>query len=154
MSDGTLCTDGLFCTEGAGICQAGQCVGTMPKLCASCVANDCSEFSNECVGDGSRNGPPGAVGAAQLQGVLLNMSMPEPEGTVCDDGLASTTASQCDGMGMCVEQVVGPPPSPTPEGAVPAAPAPALKPWGLILLIAALLGLALRSIPTIRARRK
>jgi hypothetical protein len=97
-ADGSPCTDRLFCTVGAGACQAGSCIGAEPRPCQSCLANDCDETFNEC-GEGGRS--EGAIGAAVLQGVNPpDMSFPLPPGTECDDGLPGTTSS-CNGNGFC-----------------------------------------------------
>ncbi len=146
-TNGSACSDRLFCTEGGGTCQAGECVGAMARICDSCVAGDCDEVFDAC--GLNRRGQP-AVGPAQLQGEgprPIDMSMPLPEGSLCDDGLDGTEASVCDGEGMCIEQLVAP--TPTPAGPLPAAPAPAMGRWGYAILM---LGLLAISLPALRRR--
>ncbi len=151
--NGSACTDRLFCSEGAGACQAGACVGAVPRICGSCIADDCNEFDNAC-DDRDRGGGGRAVGA-QLQGIPgpgpgpdpMSMPIPEPEGTECDDGLDGTAASACDANGMCVELVLVPPtPTPTPIGQGAVVPAPAVGGWGYGLMLLSLLGLSLAAL--------
>jgi hypothetical protein len=124
--NGSPCTDRLFCTEGVGTCQSGACTGAPSRLCASCLIDDCDEFDNRCL-DGNSSASERAVGAAEVQGLRPDdMSMPVPEGTICDDGLEGTAASMCDATGMCVE---GAPVEPTPAPPMPT-PTPTRVPLG------------------------
>jgi len=155
--NGDPCTDRLFCTEGAGSCQDGECVGAPARICASCIAGDCFENLNICADErfGRERGVVG--GAAQLQG-LPPQGMPEPEGTICDDGLDSTAASACDANGMCVEAEGDPTETPTatptstptstpgPAPVIVPAPVPALGEWGYAIALLGLFALALVSL--------
>jgi cysteine-rich repeat protein len=144
-TEGSTCTDRLFCTEGAGTCQAGECVGAPERLCASCLADDCNELDNSCDAGFARRRGLGATAAA-TQGLRQRpngggMSMPEPEGTFCDDGVDGTANATCNAFGMCVAE----------PAFVPPAQAPALDRWGYALLLIALFGLSVRSL---RRRRR
>ncbi len=146
-ANGSPCTDRLFCTEGLGTCQAGECAGATPRVCGSCLADDCDELFDRCEqGDQRRQA---VVGAAQLQGGgpprRNDMSFPLPDGTFCDDGLDGTDAT-CDGEGMCIGQLA----APTPAGPLPAAPAPAMGRWGYAVVM---LGLLAISLTALRRRR-
>jgi len=133
-ANGSACTDRLFCTVGSGTCQAGDCVGAPPRVCATCVGNDCIESENDCARGGE--GAPLVVIAAQLSGMdpFPDMSFPLPEGSECDNGIADTAAA-CDGMGSCVGLLVTPTATATAtatatETPLPSSPTPTRVPLG------------------------
>lgn len=73
VSDGTDCTDSLFCTVGE-TCMAGAC-NTMPR--------DCSAEDNDC-NDGVCDEATGAC-----------VPQPVTDGTTCDDGVNCTESDEC-----------------------------------------------------------
>ncbi len=80
LSDGTLCSNGLFCVVNER-CAAGACIGGEPRDCSAagggCRDGACDEAQDQCVGD------------------------PLPGGTPCNDGLFCTVNDACDGLGEC-----------------------------------------------------
>ncbi len=76
VADGTSCDDGDACTTGDA-CAAGSCAG---------VAMDCSALDSAC-----------AVGVC---GDGTCVTMPRPDGTICDDADACTAGDAC-ASGVC-----------------------------------------------------
>ncbi len=78
-ANGTMCTDGMFCTTN-DTCQAGVCSGG-PTSCSQlddvCTVGTCDETANTCTG------------------------MALPDLTLCDDTLFCTQNDRCSG-GVCV----------------------------------------------------
>jgi hypothetical protein len=78
--DGSICDDGDACTQ-TDTCQAGQCVGADPVVCAP---------GGQCEDLGVCNPATGLCEYGDL-----------PDGTACDDGDACTQSDTCQ-SGVCV----------------------------------------------------
>jgi outer membrane protein OmpA-like peptidoglycan-associated protein len=105
LPEGTVCFDGLFCTDGETCSAAGVCGGGAPtcddhNMCSTDIcdedANTCSHGpAVVCPADGN---PCTSDACSPTQGCN---HAPEPATTACDDGLFCSTADHCDGAGSC-----------------------------------------------------
>jgi hypothetical protein len=79
IADGSVCSDGLFCTLGE-TCAGGECGGGDARDCSAltdqCNVGICDEASGACV------------------------AQPATDGTTCDDGLFCTSGDSCQ-SGLC-----------------------------------------------------
>ena len=78
-NEGTICDDGMFCTE-SDVCKAGTCVGGTPKFCPSpdsCNLGLCDETIKGC-----------------------GAGVPGNEGAPCNDNDACTNTGTCSN-GVC-----------------------------------------------------
>ncbi len=78
---GTLCDDGMFCTQNDACDANGNCEGGEKKDCSSlsetCVSGTCDEGKKACV------------------------AVNDPKNTECNDGQYCTIKDACDGNGGC-----------------------------------------------------
>jgi hypothetical protein len=121
--DGTACDDANAATSNDQ-CRAGSCTGTPFSGCrsdAECTDADVCNGSERCMSDGRCSAGTALVcsGATQCAAPICRASggcamTPRPDGTSCDDGVATTTGDRCV-AGLCQGTTPAPAPAPTPE---------------------------------------
>jgi MYXO-CTERM domain-containing protein len=102
---GTVCFDGLFCTDGEKCDAAGECTGGM-DTCDDhdvCTADMCDEGANTCSHSGRKtcadDGKPCTDDSCDP---LFECNYaPLPSTTACDDDRFCTIGDHCDGEGEC-----------------------------------------------------
>ncbi|MBI5609035.1 MAG: hypothetical protein HY902_09155 [Deltaproteobacteria bacterium] len=126
-SDGASCSDGNACITGA-TCAGGKCTGGKPKVCddnnpctadaclpakgctytdddgAGCSDSDSCTVDDKCLG-GKCKGAPMTCGADDCNNAKCIggecTAAPKLSGLKCDDGDACTSATTCNGKGLC-----------------------------------------------------
>jgi outer membrane protein OmpA-like peptidoglycan-associated protein len=102
---GTVCFDGLFCTDGETCSAQGVCGGGLPTCDDHnlCTTDSCDETSNSCSNSADVVCAPDGNACTSDECSPANGCdhAPEPPTTACDDGLFCSVADHCDGAGSC-----------------------------------------------------
>lgn len=107
---GTVCDDGLFCTDVDQCDGLGACTGSARDCSAFdgvCVVGACNELLGNCesqpstAGTSCNDGVTCTADTCNGGGSCTTSATPRPISTPCDDGNLATSGDVCDGAGTC-----------------------------------------------------
>ena len=103
LPEGTVCFDGLFCTDGEK-CMSGVCSGGKPTCNDSnaCTTDVCDENANTCSNTPIVCAPDGKQCTSDACDPAVGCNYrPEPTTVSCNDSLFCTVNDHCNGLGLC-----------------------------------------------------